>query len=327
MEKHRYVKPIHTKFCKLCGNEFLPSYSGSLYCSTACRDAARVQSLQQFDPIECRKCHKTFVPKQCNQRLCPECIFEHHGGKYRKSKQGIDRKAEKLGMAVQTCSVCGKQRIVGPESVVENFVCEKCERKELRKRELDERGVFVCPICKKEFKPKRRSAIYCSDECRKVYFKQYQKERVAQRSKERARRHFKETRNCEFCGTPFTFDSYLHNKRFCSNTCKRKAESLARRGMVRIDNRHIAISENRPHDLDALREERGPNYFEALFALSESDQIAEIESWTPEIHAECLEFIGSECIIPHDEEEVASAIGIVPQREPEVEDEEDHTNG
>ena len=321
------IKPIHTKFCKFCGKEFLPSAVNCGFCSDECREAARMKKKRTFAPIECRKCHRTFVPKKSNQRLCPECIFEFHGGKYRNSKGTVERKAEKLGMAVQTCSVCGKQRIVSPESVVENFVCEKCAMKESRKKELEERGVFICPICKKEFKPKRWSAVYCSAECRKVYFKQYQKERVAQRSKERARRHFTETRNCEFCGKPFTFDSYLHNKRFCSNTCKRKAESLARRGMVRIDHRHIAVAENRPQDLDALREERGPKYFEALFALPEAAQIAEMETWTPEIHAECLEFIGSDCTIPQDEEEVSGVLGDIPQREPDVEDEEDHSNG
>ena len=146
----------------------------------------------------------------------------------------------------------------------------------------------ICALCGKPFIPFRAGVKYCSSVCNKKAW-------TLKRSKKRARKHKLETRLCAFCGKPFLFDSNVHNKRFCSDECKRKNESEERsNNRLRRDAFVLTnISSTLPSELDELRGEKGSRYFKKLFTLEPEKQFAEMESWTADDHADAMSYLNS----------------------------------
>lgn len=309
-----------TRICKHCGKEFVPKHFGCHYCSKECQSEATRIRCGYVKPHEvvCETCGKTFIARNSRIKNCPECCAA------KKTNVSLENKAKRTGMDVLTCSTCGK-KFVGIRNLDDNgrelpsFCSKKCKRK----AELEEHGSFVCVVCGKEFVPTRMDQVCCSKECKARRKVDQRKAWTKRRSLKRARRHVVETRNCAFCGKPFTFDSNLHNKRFCSDTCKRKAETDRRRDQMRPDTCAVKVAQSLPTALDGLRDQKGVEYFRVLSTLGESEQLAEMQIWTPEEHADYLTYIGQNDSELR-EREMNETIPTFKPDEPKVFDEEDH---
>jgi predicted nucleic acid-binding Zn ribbon protein len=76
-----------------------------------------------------------------------------------------------------------------------------------------------CKICGKEFEPRTKQGLYCSDECRKYMDKVYAATKMA---KEKAKRALVDrTRICPICDKPFT---EKHGEVYCSDICRKHAQ-------------------------------------------------------------------------------------------------------
>lgn len=104
------------------------------------------------------------------------------------------------------CKYCGKET----EENINGFCDEICQGKYYGKKSLlIDYGTDVCKVCGNTFKKKSINQAYCSDECRKEYYK-YKRESGKT----------KYIKNCEKCGK--LFQTTRKSDKYCSNECREK---------------------------------------------------------------------------------------------------------
>lgn len=175
----------------------------------------------------------------------------------------------------------------------------------------------TCAFCGREFqaaKPRR----YCSEACGKRAW-------TAKRSRRRALRHGHRERICPVCGKAFEVSAEHKNQKFCSRACKKRADGDSRsRDRLRKDSVSLGpVPDVLPAELDALRDEKGPEYFKALFSLGKESQFAEMARWTEDEHRKALSYFGVSVADADGESADVEPLGIRAEEKP-VFDEEDH---
>ena len=174
-----------------------------------------------------------------------------------------------------------------------------------------------CVFCGREFQAARPRS-YCSAVCGKRAW-------TARRSRRRALRHGNKKRVCPMCGKAFQVSAEHRNQKFCSYACKKLADRESRsQNRLRKDTISLVVSDALPRELDALREEKGHEYFKTLFSLKKECQFAEMAKWTEEDHRKALSYLG--VLVPAcvDEEPASKDFLEIKMEEKPVFDEEDH---
>ena len=174
-----------------------------------------------------------------------------------------------------------------------------------------------CVFCGREFQS-ARPRNYCSAACGKRAW-------TAKRSRRRALRHGNKKRVCPMCGKAFQVSAEHMNQKFCSYACKKLADKESRSSdRLRKDTISLVVSDTLPKELDALREEKGHEYFKTLFSLKNECQFAEMAKWTEEDHSKALAYLGLRSRGGTEEEFDDRDLLDIKAEEKPVFDEEDH---
>lgn len=175
-----------------------------------------------------------------------------------------------------------------------------------------------CAFCDREFQA-ARPRNYCSSVCSKRAW-------TARRSRRRALRHGNRERICPMCGKAFQVSAEHRNQKFCSYACKKLADRESRsQNRLRKDAISLGfVPDALPKELDAMREEKGPEYFKTLFSLEKESQFAEMAKWTEEDHRKALSCLGLRTPVGTEEESVGGDFLNIKAEEKPVFDEEDH---
>ena len=174
-----------------------------------------------------------------------------------------------------------------------------------------------CVFCGREFQA-ARPRNYCSAACGKRAW-------TAKRSRRRALRHGNKKRVCPMCGKAFQVSAEHRNQKFCSYACKKVADRESRsQNRLRKDTISLVVSDALPRELDALREEKGNEYFKTLFSLEKESQFAEMAKWTEEDHRKALSYLGLRTPVGTEEESAGGDFLNIKVEEKPVFDEEDH---
>lgn len=178
--------------------------------------------------------------------------------------------------------------------------------------------ICKCAFCGREFQA-ARPRRYCSAVCGKRAW-------TASRSRRRALRHGDRKRVCPMCGKAFQVSAEHRNQRFCSYVCKKQSDRESRsRDRLRNDTVSLGfVPDALPDELDALREEKGPEYFKTLFSLGKECQFAEMAKWTEEDHCKALSYFGIQTPDDADWEPADGGRLDIGPVEQQVFDEEDH---
>ena len=127
------------------------------------------------------------------------------------------------------------------------------------------------------------------------------------------------------CGKAFQVSAEHRNQKFCSYACKKLADRESRSSdRLRKDTISLVVSDALPRELDALREEKGNEYFKTLFSLEKESQFAEMAKWTEEDHRKALAYLGLRTPVGTEDEPVGRDFLDIKAEEKPVFDEEDH---
>ena len=127
------------------------------------------------------------------------------------------------------------------------------------------------------------------------------------------------------CGKAFQVSAEHRNQKFCSYACKKLADRESRsQNRLRKDTISLVVSDALPRELDALREEKGNEYFKTLFSLEKESQFAEMAKWTEEDHRKALAYLGLRTPAGTEEESAGGDFLNIKVEEKPVFDEEDH---
>ena len=130
---------------------------------------------------------------------------------------------------------------------------------------------------------------------------------------------------CPMCGKAFQVSAEHMNQKFCSYACKKLADKESRSSdRLRKDTISLVVSDTLPKELDALREEKGHEYFKTLFSLGRELQFAEMAKWTEEDHGKALAYLGLRSRGGTEEEFDDRDLLDIKAEEKPVFDEEDH---
>lgn len=187
--------------------------------------------------IPCQTCGELFTPRASGGKPQVRC-----SEKCRRKVANAAYIKKNAPTKAATCAECG-----GPVAQVElgrprRFCSEECKaragNRALRRRRLPIRDPNPaprnCAFCGKEFVPRRRDQIYCSNENAAPYcaIKAYQ----ARKKAGEPLRQVEQQKTCQECGTTFT--AKKSNARWCSSQCRRRftgREESRRRGPIRPD--------------------------------------------------------------------------------------------
>ena len=128
------------------------------------------------------------------------------------------------------------------------------------------------------------------------------------------------------CGKAFQVSAEHMNQKFCSYACKKLADKESRSSdRLRKDATSLGVVPDAlPKELDALREEKGHEYFKILFSLKKECQFAEMAKWREEDHRKALSYLGLRTPVGPEDEPVGRDFLDIKAEEKPVFDEEDH---
>jgi hypothetical protein len=167
--------------CTQCGKEFISEFrSDKIYCSVECGKAAWRKKQQEIDRKSyglkvCQYCQEPFETlffKSNRTKFCSkECKSNHHKA-VKRTKNA--EKALVNPLPPRECKQC--QTIFTPTNrgnIDQQVYCSELCKKEFHSQkakdkcaEIRDKTVRICPICEKQFTPKRTlREIYCSRKC------------------------------------------------------------------------------------------------------------------------------------------------------------------
>lgn len=161
-----------TKRCDVCGKEFEAEYDGKfMFCSDECRKEGK----RIFSTItkECKNCGRKFeIDRKNTNYCCDECKKEANRIRSRENYKPAKP-------VTKVCKICGKEFKAKFRAIYCGDECKK-EAMRIRSREgysytPNPSVIKVCKICGKEFTTNRKNTVCCSDECKKEYQKEIQK--------------------------------------------------------------------------------------------------------------------------------------------------------
>lgn len=163
------------KKCDYCGKDHQRQRR---FCSDLCRIEFHRDKKRPWRGEErlCENCGKVYTIKRFDQSFCgTDCYRES----IRLNK--IRQNAEKPKPTV-TCNHCGKDFVSTKDDPRQQFCSHDCNleyyKSKMRNRTAEQRATIIrcCPICDKEFTPKRTlKEKYCSVRCRTLFSKKIHK--------------------------------------------------------------------------------------------------------------------------------------------------------
>lgn len=236
-KSHR-VKPdgwVYHGECLQCGKRF-ESTRTKKYCSAECQcnfqlNKAKMERLQA-KPL-CKQCGKQlplkrsmFCSDACQKLsekktdiiwapLTDEIIRQRIANHYDNIEHISGHKSD--GRLIVRCKVCGGEFQMGERVTRKGnsdniFPCPHCSKA----KPVEPKRIVACAVCGKEFEGTKASKC-CSNECRKVYARQYYSERARQ-----IHEQISEEITCKQCGIVFTPEYGDKRKGFCSKECCKK---------------------------------------------------------------------------------------------------------
>jgi len=148
------------KQCLACEMEFKTSHARTKYCSRACADIAKRDTLRGVNNPNyrggrggvCTVCGNTFPNYSARRRTCSKECY----GKIRKKPRALKQASffDQCGFRWCECIKCGKR--FQYHSSAKKY-CQKC----------DAPGTYYkrCRVCKKEFSTRMKRQVLCSREC------------------------------------------------------------------------------------------------------------------------------------------------------------------
>lgn len=209
---------VFDRTCNYCGKNFKTSYLGRDFCSKHCEERFKIEN------TVCQYCGKPLYPEieSTGNALHPEC-----------KEPAYRAWAERKGW-IRNCENCGVEYYAKSDS--QRFCCKDCAQ-EYRKNHPQEyvstrkepEKQYRCAVCKKIFTTTINSFFEnnpnqttCSDRCKEICDKAYQKWLCGQKEKEKKsledeakRKRQEDIENnglCSICGTNYADCDLMKSK-------------------------------------------------------------------------------------------------------------------
>lgn len=145
------------KECLICHKTFIAKRKDSKVCSEICKkEYEKSKKRKKHNYTKCKNCGKVFLQKKKGNIFCSAlCKEKYHNKDKRERHYKI------------TCNYCGKDFISSRNKTAKENL-KFCSKKCSDNYRIEHSTKKECPVCKKEFIPYKDSHKYCSRICRDI---------------------------------------------------------------------------------------------------------------------------------------------------------------